>query len=197
MLFGRIDDFAIEILIDWPLCQLPDPGRHVAGRVRVWLGGEPVGNLDDWGCWLQVPVSDIEERSRTRSPLWTPELEGLTHEQQFDELHRYFFGGRKGELYEDTPEARRLEEEYERRRSRLDPEFRPSFLMHTCEAFDGWSAFTLRRPGQGGTLFLWCKSGGEVRSHETPTERFAEVSRAAKAWLDEQEAEWLRPPSQG
>lgn len=197
MQFGDRRDFAIELLIDWPLTQLPEPTPHVSGRIRAWVADEPIGDLDDWGCWLMTPMAQILERARFEGALWSPRLESrlgrLDPEGQYEELARIFFSGRHGELLGDGPEVARLDAQYEELRTELQrDQVDLSFLIHSSEAFDGWCAFTLRPPGAHGIRILWAERGGEVRSHEVANEVFRDVAARAHAWLVEQEEEWRR-----
>jgi len=85
MLVGNASRFAIEAKPE------EYPNEWILGRFRFWVGGEAVGNWDDWadlkGCvrWLR----DFEQKPRDH---FDPRLESLDAEGVFKLLYDPVFG---------------------------------------------------------------------------------------------------------
>jgi len=191
-IFGDTHQFAIEALVETGLLWSPTCSSQLSGRIRVWLRGQALGDLDNWSCWLVPPMSCIVEVAARLEEHWHALLEPLAPEERFDYLDRRFYVAHRDRCLDagmDDGERMRLFESIDADDA-AHPMCDPSFLVNWSEAFDGWKAFLLRPPGKS-VQVLWRASGAPaVNVAEFPAQDFAWVVARFASWVENEERAW-------
>jgi hypothetical protein len=162
MIFGSQSTFAVEVARE------PDGdfGRDVTGRIRVFLGGFPVGDFSESGCALG-PLSDhlLELASRSGA-MWHPSLESLTPREQFELLDSALFIGD----VEEVPAEYHL----------------TGFLTNVSEAFDGIKAFLISPESDRFVALVQEFESGTFVSQSIAHTEFAGVADQFARWVKEE-----------
>ena len=191
-IFGDIHVFAIEALVETGLLWSPSCPSELSGRLRVWIRGCPLGDLDDWGCWLRPPMEHFVDAVNALDRRWHEVLATLGPEDRFDRLDRWFYAARRGQCLAaglDDDARAQLDQAIESELAAC-PIQDPTFLTNSSEAFDGFKAFLLRPPGAC-VQVLWLREGSPmVHSSEFGAAEFENVVRRFAAWVQLEERSW-------
>ena len=100
MVFGSLDDFAIEAMVEPGL----EPPSAVWGRLRVWCQGVSFGDFDEPSCALWPPYHGLQRFERELRGTWPEDfselsdlermknVDALLYEYQTDELASVGYG---------------------------------------------------------------------------------------------------------
>ncbi len=182
--FGDWDDFGAEACADFAMAMLEDPMRSVLGRARVWIGGKPIGRMDEWGTVLPLVAQDLESIGRRGQRRWHPILESLDPVTRHRLVDRLLFGVEHGDEA-DAWEAMAADENAD---SRLAD---ACIFTNTTESFDGWKVILLEEPGSGQLHWSWRGPDSEtITTHISAVEAVTEVASRFASWVEEAQAEW-------
>jgi hypothetical protein len=171
MIFGNPSSFAVEAVVE-PGSEFPPAfGANVAGRMRVLVGGQSVGDINEPSCWLR-PLSDhlcglcVPDRL-----LWHPVLEGVLPNEQFEMLDEALFKGGGNPDLETCRDT--------------------TFLTNISEAFDPIKGFALSPSPERIVLLLKLEEGGPLVQCDISSAEFCGVADAFASWIGEQECTLL------
>lgn len=180
MFFGDLQLFAVEAILEPGPEYGPVSGNNIAGRIRIWMSGQAIGDFDNPHCWLGPPYEHLAEKANSLDELWDASFNGLGPETIFDRLNLLLFGANRhdsigGERDDETWDSFALEARG------FD---RYIFLLHSSEAFDDWKAFLVHPPG--GELVALVLSGRspDVTAYRFPVEVFRQVVRDLGKWIE-------------
>lgn len=187
MIFGTPARFAVEALVEPGPEFGPVQGRNVVGRVRVWIGGEPIGRIEEPACWLRPLLNHLLELRDRLHTLWEPSIAGLSADAIFDRLDGLYFGARRGASLRGSWTEPQGTAELEEAKGY----WRFVFLLHSSESFDGWKAF-LVRPTTDSLLALVARHTDQVVVPTTfPEDDFRDAVAGFASWLATQEQRLL------
>ncbi len=167
MIFGNPLSFAVEAVVEPGPEFLPNFGGNVVGRMRVFVGGTSVGNIEEPNCILRALSEDLVELCETDRALWHPSLAGIAPEEQFQLLDAaLFLGGGKQDL--------------EACHSMV-------FLTNVSEAFDLIKGFILSPSPNEIFVLLKLDLGSPLIHRVIPYAEFCSVSASFAHWVSEQE----------
>jgi hypothetical protein len=185
MLFGDASRFAVEAALEPGPEYGPIACGNIAGRIRVWLSGTPVGRFDEPLCVLGGPCNHLVEHAAALDSLWHPSLDNLSPEQIFDRLDWIAFGADRirPDIDYDAPPHYSPEEE------RLFGRF--SFLLHSSEAFDGWKSFLINPPNSDLLALVQVGDSTELLAATVPADAFRSAVADFAHWHRQRERELL------
>lgn len=163
MIFGVPAKFAVEVVNE------PDAafGRNVAGRFRVFLGGQSVGNFNESGCTFRQLSEELVTLASTARALWHPSLSGMTPQQQFAMLEGALFVG----SVDSPPEEYHL----------------MNFLTNVSEVFNHVMGFLLSPEDGHVVALVELLDTGTFISHRISYTDFSSVAAQFALWLKQQE----------
>jgi len=176
MLFGNLETYAVEAVIE------PDPelpsffGSNVTGRFRLFFGGLEVGKFAEPCCILGTLSQHLVDKCAGANALWHESLAGQTPDAWFRLLDDalYTLG---------TPEP---PDAY----NHLD------FLTNVSEALNNVKGFLVAPPGEALHALLQLPESEAVHHKVIPLREFCAVSSQFAAWIRTQEHELLRDKAQ-
>jgi hypothetical protein len=163
MLFGDPRSFAVEV-VPGPEAGLPRfVGRSLAGRMKVHLGSQAIGDFHEPCCVLGPAANHLIEIGQRSIDWWHESLCGLQEEEIFHKLNRACYLG------QDDP---------------YPPVFgEMNFLTNVSECFDRVKGFALR-PDPGVLLLLvQVDSVPPILFHRVSMADWVSVSSAFLSWL--------------
>ena len=180
MMFGDPQVFAIEATLE-PGPLGPVFGNNIAGRIRVWMSGHPVGDFDNEHCWLGPPYQGLVEIPLDE--LWHSSFEGLACEEIFDRLNfAVFAADRHGSIDTDCCDRSSAEVELE-----VEQMNQFTFLLNTSEAFDGWKSFLVHPPGSKLMALVLTHGSPGVEVFRFPVEQFRRAVSEFGQWIEIEE----------
>lgn len=182
MLFGTVDRFAIEAMVEPYLT----PPSAVWGRMRVWCQGQSLGDYSEEHCALYPAYTSLKELFAILPSLWSGKFNDLTEADILDWLDALLFSC-CGEV--ELADDRSLEQ------CQTDAEAfgKFSFLTNWGEQFD-----------HEGKSFIFCSDGETVKvlnrslqsqSHASMQAPLAAVQEAITqfcSWFEQQQARLSR-----
>jgi hypothetical protein len=172
MLFGAPETFAVEAMVEPGPEYPPTVGRNVAGRVRLFMQGHPVGNFATPSVVLRSVSEHLVTLCSVSSSLWHSSLTGLAPQEQFARLDAALYAG----SYESPPKAFSL----------------CTFLTNVSEAFDPIKSFLVCPPTGNAVALVQLEPGTPVCSFEFPVREFCSAASRFASWLQSQEHALLR-----
>jgi len=171
MIFGSLEHFAVESIIEPGPEFRPVFGSNVVGRMRLFLNGMAVGNFAEPNCVLRPVSQHLVALCAASTTLWHSSLANLTPAQQFEILDAAIFVGTE----ENPPWNFSL----------------CSFLTNVSEAFDPLKAFLLcRDPGEMQVL-LQRRPDGTVEHFAIARSAFCSVASEFATWVSAQEKDLI------
>lgn len=184
--FGDWQRFGIECCIEKSMLTSSTRLSAVQGRVRVWIQGNPIGSLDEWGVALPQVLDALETLGEEDAARWHPELGSLSPAQQHLALDVAHFGNERATLPDDPRLLELIESE-----PFLEKVEDATILTNDAESFDGWNVFVLRPPDLG--QFAWSWSSSDRVGVLTATTDVDETRRVVAdfgAWLEAEQRTW-------
>jgi hypothetical protein len=168
MLFGRREDFAIEIEVERNL----SPPSQVWGRMCAWCRGEALGRIDERHCLLASGVWPLVWLRDHLDRLWDERLEGLEDVAAFRLLDALLYGDDARTLEEIQADADRF--------NKFD------FLTNWGEQFDHWKGFILC-PAGSDLQIAYRRPDGSLGSATVTRGGFVDAVNGVERWFIEQE----------
>jgi hypothetical protein len=172
MLFGNLETFALEAIIE-PGPALPAiVGRNVTGRFRLFFGGLEVGKFEEPCCLLRPLSQHLVAKCASANALWHESLADKTPNAWFSLLDDalYFVG---------TPAP-------------PDDYHRLDFLTNVSEVLNNVKGFLVGPPGDALHALLQLPESEAVHHKVIALHEFCAVSSEFAAWVREKEHELLQ-----
>jgi len=162
MQIGTQRTFAIECFHE----PIANSGGRVYGRMCLWVGDAPLGDISEGQCWLDALDGWLRDVLERVEALTDPAVDDLNDEDAFTFLDKALY------LDSDawTPEI-------SDRFGRFD------FLTNAGESFDRTKSFILRSDTVVRILF---RNTEGLHSGRVPVEDFIRVCDAFLAWVEEE-----------
>jgi hypothetical protein len=183
VIFGNREEFAVEAIVEPGPEFGPVQGRNIVGRLRVWIGGNEVGRIQEPACWLGPPCDDLVEMRDRLQTLWEDSFDGLSADETFDRLDYLCFGARRGQSLREAWTEEQWTAVIEEGRGY----HRFVFLLNSSEAFDGWKAFLLRPTSHSLQALVSREPFHVVVATIFPVAIFTDAVTAFASWLSVQE----------
>jgi hypothetical protein len=165
LIHGSLEAFGVECALD----RRDGDGKYIFGRIRYWVKGEPLGDID-----VVVLIGIVADRLRDslqyRGKRDAFFVHGLPAQATADEMWRRTFGDERshGISFRETQANRE------------------KFLIcpNGCESFDGVFAILLEEGAGERLVWSGMNNVGTAREARLPADSFERGAREFVAWFD-------------
>ena len=187
MIFGDPQLFAAEAILEPGPEYGPVSGNNIAGRIRIWMSGQAIGNFDNPHCWLGPPHQHLAEMVRSCDELWHISFNSLSTEAIFDRLNLLVFAANRDGSVSNECEGEKSDF-FGMEEKTFD---RFMFLLHSSEAFDGWKAFLVHPPGSELLALVFPIKSPVVTAYRFPVDVFRQAVHDLGEWIEMEEQRLL------